>query len=449
MGESGISRRTLFRGLGAAALATGATGSLAGCGGSTAALAELPAVSRDYDGPPLTLQFWNGLTGGDGPVMRTLLSRFAETHPGITIEMYALPWTSFYQKFPAAVADGLAPDFGLMHNFQVATNAARRVLAPLDPLLPTIGLVEDDYLPVVWESGVFQGRRWSLPLDIWPDSLFYNKRVLDRAGLDADAPPATGEAYLAALDAMRSRDIQGHWLPAVDPQGVGRGFDSLLWQMGGTHYDDEGANALFGSGAGLAALEWQQSLLQQGYSPTDVSGSDANVAFKNDRTAFLWGGPGALIGDLGKVEDLEWDVAPLPQIGSQKAAFSGSHQFVITRQREFDTDRVNAIVTFLRWMTQNSVGWAAAGPVPARLPVLKLPEFTELSAQSNVADGINDIRFYPLVPGIAEVQTTILYPAIGDALLGNASAADALEAATTQARFLLSENLTKYSEESR
>lgn len=448
MGGSGISRRTLLRGVGAAALATGAGGSLTGCGGPTSGSAELPAVTGEYDGPPLTLQFWNGLTGGDGPVMRKLLTRFTESHPAITIKMYALPWSGFYQKFPAAVADGLAPDFGLMHNFQVATNAARSILAPLDPLIPTIGLVEDDYLPVVWESGIFQGRRWSLPLDMWPDSLFYNKRVLDRAGLDADAPPSTGDEYLAALDAMRRRDIQGHWLPAVDPQGVGRGFDSLLWQMGGTHYDDPGANALFGSAAGLAALEWQQSLLQQGYSPTNVSGSDANVAFKNDRTAFLWGGPGALIGDLGKVKDLEWDVAPLPQIGSQKAAFSGSHQFVITRQREFDTDRVNAIVTFLRWMTQNSVGWAAAGPVPARLPVLKLPEFTELPAQSNVADGINDIRFYPLVPGIAEVQTTILYPAIGDALLGNASPADALAAATTQARFLLQENLTKYGEAS-
>jgi multiple sugar transport system substrate-binding protein len=299
---------------------------------------------------------------------------------------------------------------------------------------------------VVWESGLYRGRRWSLPLDMWPDSLFYNKRVLDDAGLDADSPPRTGEDYLAALDKMRGRGIQGHWLPAIDPQGVGRGFDSLLWQMGGTHYNEDGSQALFGSAAGIQALEWQNNLIQSGYSPRDVSGSDANVAFKNNRTAFLWGGPGALINDLAKVKDLEWDVAPLPQIGTQRGAFSGSHQFVVMRQRSFDPGRITAVATFLRWITANSTGWAKAGPVPARLPALKEPAFGELAPQSNVAKGINDIHFYPLIPGIAEVQTTVLYPNVGDALLGRTGVSTALRDATQQASFLLEENLTKYRE---
>ncbi|WP_231946475.1 ABC transporter substrate-binding protein [Auraticoccus monumenti] len=424
----------------------GTTG-LAACGRPVDTSAQLPDVSGgDYDGPPITLQFWNGLTGGDGPVMRKLLAEFTAAHPAITVEMYAIPWSNFYQKFPAAVVSGLAPDLGLMHNFQVATNAARQVIVPLDPLAEALELTESDYLPVVWGSGLFQGERWSLPLDMWPDSLFYNRRVLADAGLDPDAPPTTGEEYLSALETLRSNDIQGHWLPAIDPQGVGRGFDSLLWQMGGELYDAEGGQALFGSEAGIRALEWQQGLIDAGYSPTDVSGSDGNVAFKNDQNAFIWGGPGALINDLAKVEDLDWDVAPLPRIGPNRAAFSGSHQFVLMRQREFDPDRISAVVTFLRWITDNSIGWASAGPVPARLPVLQQPEFAELEAQSHVAEGVEHIRFYPLVPGIAEVQTTILYPAIGDALLGQASPADALARATEQASFLLSENLTKYRE---
>lgn len=440
MRHTGLTRRGLLGGAAAIGLAAG----LAGCGRPVDTDAQLPAVEGDYDGPPITLQFWNGLTGGDGPVMRKLLAAFTEAYPAITVDMYAIPWSNFYQKFPAAVVSGLAPDFGLMHNFQVATNAARQVIMPVDPLVDTIGLEQADYLPVVWESGLFRGQRWSLPLDMWPDSLFYNKRVLADAGLDPETPPATGEAYLAALDTLRSKDIQGHWLPAIDPQGVGRGFDSLLWQMGGELYDEVGSSALFGSEAGLKALRWQRMLIDEGFSPADVSGSDANVAFKNDQNAFLWGGPGALINDLAKVEDLEWGAAPLPQIGTGKAAFSGSHQFVIMRQREFDPARLSAVVTFLRWILTNSLGWAAAGPVPARLPVLEQPDFAELTAQADVARGVADVRFYPLIPGIAEVQTTILYPAIGDALLGQLPPERALEVATEQASFLLTENLTKY-----
>lgn len=439
-----IDRRTMLRGTGALALA--GLGGMSGCGRPVETRAELPDVAGDYDGPPLTLQFWNGLTGGDGPVMRRLLEKFTSEHPAITVEMYAIPWSNFYQKFPAAVVSGLAPDFGLMHNFQVATNAARQVIMPLDSLVSVLELQPGDYLPIVWESGLFQGERWSLPLDMWPDSLFYNRRVLEEAGLDPDTPPDTGAEYLDTLEQLRAKGVQGHWLPAIDPQGVGRGFDSLLWQMGGDLYDDLGSEARFGSEAGVRALEWQKQLIDAGYSPTDVSGSDANVAFKNDQNAFLWGGPGALINDLGKVEGLEWDVAPLPQIGLRKAAFSGSHQFVLMRQREFDADRVAAVVTFLRWIMANSIGWASAGPVPARLPVLQQPEFAELKAQSHVAEGVEDIRFYPLIPGITEVQTTVLYPAVGDALLGQTSPADALAAATEQASYLLEENLTKYRE---
>ncbi|SKC38136.1 ABC transporter substrate-binding protein [Krasilnikoviella flava] len=436
-----LTRRAVLRALGVA----GATAAVAGCA-PTIGTARMPQVAGTYDGPPVTLRFWNGLTGGDGPVMRTLIEEFTAAHPNVRIDMYALPWPDFYQKFPAAVVSGLAPDLALMHNFQVATSAARNVIMPVDEVLGAVGLAEADYLPVVWGSGVYRGQRWSLPLDMWPDSLFYNRRVLEKAGLDPDAPPVDRAGYEAALDTLASSGVRGHWLPAIDPQGVGRGFDSLLWQLGGTHYDDAGRSATWAGPEGVEALAWQQSLVRQGWSPNDVSGSDANVAFKNDQNAFLWGGPGALINDLGQVESLDWDVSPLPRIGTQRAAFSGSHQFVVARQQSFDADRLAAVVTFLGWILENSLGWASAGPVPARLPVLQSPELQDLPAQAHVAQGVEHIRFYPLVPGIAEVQTTILYPAVGDALLSLGDPRAALETAAAQASFLLTENAEKYGE---
>lgn len=436
-----LTRRAVLRALGVA----GAAAAVAGCA-PTIGTARMPRVAGAYEGPPVTLRFWNGLTGGDGPVMRTLIEEFTAAHPNVRIDMYALPWGDFYQKFPAAVVSGLAPDLALMHNFQVATNAARNVIMPVDEVLDTVGLAEADYLPVVWSSGVYRDRRWSLPLDMWPDSLFYNRRVLEQAGLDPDAPPVDRAGYETALDALASAGVRGHWLPAIDPQGVGRGFDSLLWQFGGTHYDDAGRAATWAGPEGVEALAWQQSLIRKGWSPGDVSGSDANVAFKNGQNAFLWGGPGALINDLAQVDGLDWDVAPLPRIGTERAAFSGSHQFVVARQRAFDANRLAAVVTFLGWILENSLGWASAGPVPARLPVLQSPELQDLPAQAHVAQGVEHIRFYPLVPGIAEVQTTILYPAVGDALLSLGDPRAALETATTQASFLLTENAEKYGE---
>lgn len=439
--EDPLSRRSLLRMSGALA----ATGALSACGGSYAGTAPpaLPRVDGEYDGPPVVLRYWIPLGGGDTPYMRALVEDFSATHPAIDVEMYANP-ESYYQKFPLAVSSGLAPDVGLVHSYHVATNAARGVLLPLDDVVDGLGLAEGDFVDTVWGAGVYGGRRYALPLDVWPDSLFYNRTVLAAAGLDPDDPPRDRAAYEAALEQLAGAGVQGHWMPAVDSQAVGRGFDSILWQLGGELYDEDGAVPRFDSAEGLEAVRWQIERVRRGQSPPAVGAFDANVAFKNDRNAFLWGGPGALINDLGSVEGLDWDVVPLPTIGDRPAGFSGSHQLALMRPPEVDDDRFAASVAFVTWLSANSVRWAEAGPLPARREVLESEEFAALEAQSKIAEALPTVRFYPLVPGIAEVQTTILYPAVASAVLQREPPEEALGRAARQAAQLLEENRQKY-----
>lgn len=432
--------RRAFLGLGTS---VGAAALLGACSTQHHEAVDLPVVEDSYGGPSLTLRFWNGLTGGDGATMRALLGEFSQSHPNITIEMFAIPWASFYQKFPAAVVSGLAPDLGLMQNFHVATNAARGVIVPLDEVAERIGLNQSNFPDAVWQSGIFAGQRYSIPLDVWPDSLFYNRRVLSDAGFDPDDPPQDRDSYENVLAELHDQGVAGHWVPA---EAAGRSFDTLMWQFGGELYNEDGTRALFNSPEGMAAVEWLRDRIITGQSRRDVSGGDANVAFKNDLNAFMWGGPGALINDFGQVPGLDWDVAPLPVIGDHAAGFSGSHQFVIMRQREFDADRLAAAYTFLRWISDNSIGWAEAGPVPARRDVVDSAEFAALPAQSAVAQGLYNVRFYPLIPGIFEVQSTILYPAVRDVLLLVSEPDEALDRAVERADYLLTENAEKYAQ---
>ncbi|UFU07925.1 ABC transporter substrate-binding protein [Ruania halotolerans] len=435
--------RRAVLGLGATALSAGVLGA---CSSPDLSAVSLPDVPASYDGPPITLRFWNGLTGADGALMRDLCREFQAEHPAIEVEMFAIPWSSFYQKFPAAVVSGLAPDIGLMQNFHVATNAARGVIISLDEVAERIGLSEDSFSATVWRSGMVGQRRYSIPLDVWPDSLFYNRRVLADAGLDPDDPPQDRQSYEDTLEALADNNVAGHWLPAIDPQGVGRGFDSVLWQMGGELYDEEGSRARFNEPEGVEALTWLVERIRAGHSRQNVSGGDANVAFKNDLNAFMWGGPGALINDFRAVPDLDWAVAPLPLIGQTPASFAGSHQFVVMRQRSFEAGRLAAVYTFLDWISSNSLRWADAGPVPARRDVVESAEFAALDAQSSVAEALDQVRFYPLIPGIFDVQSTILYPAISTVLLQNAHPQQALDEAALRADHLLEENRQKYAE---
>ena len=81
-----VTRRGLL--LGGAALAGL---SLSGCGGGKSAQdAAGGAQSKatfggSYTGPAITLSYWNGFTGGDGPFMKKMVAEFMADNPKIKI----------------------------------------------------------------------------------------------------------------------------------------------------------------------------------------------------------------------------------------------------------------------------------------------------------------------------------------------------------------------------
>src|SRR5512132_1219292 len=137
-----------------------------------------------------TITYWNGLTGADGKVMDELIDRFtAET--GIRIEQQRLPWAELYPKLQVAVPAGEGPDLALIHTVEVPHFANDGVLEAIDDgALAGKGFRGEDYLPATWQGGTFQGKRYSLPLDVPQHVLYLNVKVMKDAGLaGADGKP--------------------------------------------------------------------------------------------------------------------------------------------------------------------------------------------------------------------------------------------------------------------
>src|SRR3954468_4754127 len=156
---------------------------LAGCGGASSRRSAA-SFGTGSDGPPVTLDFWNGFTGGDGPQMLAVVQAFEKKHPNVRVRMVTSRWEDFYTKLPAAVQSGEGPDVALMHVDQIPTNAAHGTILPLDDLVRDLGLQEDDFAAPVWRAGAYRGHRYGVPLDMHPIGLFANVQVLEKAGLD-------------------------------------------------------------------------------------------------------------------------------------------------------------------------------------------------------------------------------------------------------------------------
>ncbi len=417
-----------------AAVAAGLLGLTACGGGQTAGpqQEELAEFSETYDGPEVTLSYWNGFTGGDGPFMEELVNQFMEENDNISIESNTIQWADFYQRVPAAVQAGEGPDIGVMHLDQLATHAARDIIVPVDDLAEGIGLSEEDFTPEIWEAGIYNDARYGIPLDVHSLAMYYNTEHFEQAGITE--PPTDEASFMEALDKLKAAGFQQpFWMPTLWPSHLM--FLSLMWQQGVEPYGEDGTEAAFASEEGVAALEWQRSIVDQGYSPEDVAIDAQYVAFKNGETSITWDG-------IWQINDLEatgtpYGIAPLPTIFDEQAQWANSHHFFISRQGAEDENKARAAQVFISWMSEHSADWAGSAMIPARL---SQREGAADLPQAPIVDVIDNMHFLPPVPGLGGVQAEALEPQVANGVLGEAEPADALQRAADQANELMERN---------
>lgn len=439
--QNEMSRRRLLGlgvGLGAAATLT-----LAGCGGGSATKSGSAAGNggKDYTGPKVDLKLWNGFTGGDGDIFKKLVEQFNSEHQNIAVSVTTYEWQDYYSKLPGAVTSGNGPDIAVMHMDQLATFAARGVIMELDDVSKALELSEGDFAPTVWKGGIYHDKRYGIPLDMHPLGFYYNKGVMQKAGLDPNKPPTTKDEYTAALTELKKSGVQGFWVSPFQFTG-GMTFYSLLHQWGGTLFDGEVAKATFNSDPAVEACTWLVDMIKQGFSPANV-GQDADyLALKSGKNAFNWNGIWQ-INDLKKSPQVQWGVAPLPQIGSQQAAWANSHNFTIVKQRSADNNKVAGAKVFINWLSQHSLDWAKGGQVPARKAVRDSADFKALTEVNALAPELEYAAFPPAVPGLGEVITTF-YNSFNEAALGKKPPKQALDDGVAKANKQLEDNRKKY-----
>lgn len=413
---------------------------LAGCsGGGTSSGGQLQVSGKSYDGPAVELQFWNPFTGPDGAQFQTLVDTFNKKNPKVKVTMTSMAADDLYSKLPVAVKSGNGPDVAVIHLSHVATVAAGGTLLGLEDVTKSLGFKQSDFAPAVWQGGIYKGTRYSIPLDMNMLGLFYNKTVLAKAGLDPNSPPQTAQQYADALTALRKAGMQGQW---IDSYGFMRThFVSLLHQYGGTEFNAAGDKALWNSEAGVKALTWLQNLIKNGDSPKDVGADQYWTAFKNNQTAFVWGGNWALGDpDLAKID---WGVAPLPTIGDKAATWSDSHQFVATAQVSGNKNKTAAAAYFISQISANSLEWAKTYKVPARLSVRDSAGFKAIPKIGAFASEVPAVVLPNSFPGLDDANN-VLVAEMNKVLLLQKDPKAALDDAVQQANVILADNKAKY-----
>ena len=176
--------------------------SSAALGAGAALGALLPSMPSRAAGPDLRAWWWGEQ---ELPGLQAFVEDSVARYTAANVETMLQDTSVVISQFQTAAAAGGAPDIqyfwnGIYHMESVWFGYVR----------PVNGLVSDALIkasnPTLlshFGGDVYRVGWYSIPM-VW----YYNKELFDRAGLDADTPPATWDALLDACDKLRGAGIE-------------------------------------------------------------------------------------------------------------------------------------------------------------------------------------------------------------------------------------------------
>ncbi len=320
---------------------------LTGCGGSS----EAEKLSTK----PVTLKVWHVFDGSDS--LRDAIKSYKTLHPNVTIEHRTLRFDEYEEELLRAFAEGDGPDIFSVHNtwlkgyqslmqpmpasvsipYQEIRGTVKKDVVYTLKEEPTISLrrLKSEYVDVVADDVIMEHKPdaqsapedkiWGLPLSVDSLAMYYNKDLLNAAGIPEPAASWTDfQEQVTKLTRVGQDDTVLQSGAAIGTsRNVERAFDilSLLMMQNGTQMTDSRGFARFGTeidrknlgGDALMFYTDFSNPLKEVYSWNDDQPSSFE-AFVNGKTAFFFGY--SYHADLIRRanEKLDFSIVPVPQI---------------------------------------------------------------------------------------------------------------------------------------
>lgn len=307
-----------------------------GLGPALAAAAVLlaPAAALTQDKTTVTFANWASAEGATRPGIEKVIADFETAHPDIEIRSEAISFSEIARQMVLRIRSGNPPDVAQIAGNDTFLLAATGGLEALDSHVGTE--LKAKLKAGSTESLTVDGHLIALPWNQAPAGLWYNKAILEKAGLDPAAPPKTIDALMDALAAIRKTQ------PDVIPLGLdttNRAFSmSSNWpwmRTFGAKPVGEGATGA-DSPQMKAYLAWMRELAQKGYIEPGRKIGEFRPLIAQDKVAFLWDQvlvQGVIQTTNGMDDAAFYDrygVTTLPEgPGGGSYSFEGGHQLVM------------------------------------------------------------------------------------------------------------------------
>lgn len=396
---------------------------------------------------PVKLQMYYPIAVG-GEISHTveaLVADFEKIHPEVSIQpVYTGDYATTVTKALTAFRGGNAPQMAVIGDIEAYS------LMDAGAIVAASDLAKDDegkkwidsFYPAFLRH--INGKVWGVPFQRSTVVLYWNKQAFEKAGLDADTPPANWQQVVDFGKKLVVKDGQNvsQWgieIPTT-PNGywVFQGFAAT----NSAHLDNgKGTAVYFNTPGNIETLQWLTDLGQkEGVSPKGaVAWGTTPQDFLSGKTAMMVTTTGNL-SVVRKNATFPFGVAMLPEKTQRGSPTGGGNLYVF---KNASPAQQKAAMAFIRWVTAPeqaarwsiATGYVATSPAAWETPAMKdyvkqVPQALVAREQLNYAQP--ELSTYNSV----QIQEALNH-AIEAAITQTKTPAEALESAQKQADRLL------------
>ncbi|QBD81447.1 ABC transporter substrate-binding protein [Ktedonosporobacter rubrisoli] len=273
----------------------------------------------------LTVTGWSSSPAEDALVQQNL-NKFQQSHPNIQIKWTPINGSgdAYTTKMRANIASGSVADVFYLSTDMAPEYTTAGKLLNLSPYMAKDNIKAADYYPsLITPFSCKSGQVYGLPKDWGTLGVFYNKKMLQDAGLSVPSANWTWDdlrAYAKKLTkpGNAATSVYGLTLDAKSSQR----WMAFLFANGGTVLNTDGTQAAFNSQAGVDSLNYYVGFRKDGscVQPTDVSAGWAGDAFGKQRAALAIEGPWLIPYMSQNFSSVQYGIAPLPVSPKNKRA---------------------------------------------------------------------------------------------------------------------------------
>ncbi len=298
---------------------------------------------------PVTLNYWTVFN--DVKELQRMADEYKLRRPYVTVKVRQVRYEEFDQLFTNALADDVGPDIVSMNvrwigeheqrlmpmpasvtvaNVQTkGTYIQETLVTPETVAMPTLRAIQEKFVSTVAEDIVIGKNMYGLPLALDTMALYYNKDLLDQAGVPE--APKTWSDFLDAVKKSTKFDASGNIVQSGVAMGTGNNIDNagdlvaLLMMQNGRDMT-EGKSVIFASGIGNAATNhpaMQAASFYTSFARPTLESYSWNETQENALTSFTRGKSVFYFGfayDLPRIQaqapQMNLEIVSVPQLRS-------------------------------------------------------------------------------------------------------------------------------------